>query len=103
MKAIGLKITFQRQDGMIATRQEDFDRSLEEIIKNIFNQVPYRHWIINKIFDARIIFDNRGSYFDACLDCSILNRALNMPLMSMTGRETVFDTPEDCVDRHKSE
>lgn len=23
--------------------------------------------------------------------------------LNLTGRETVFDTPEDCVDRHKSE
>lgn len=77
MKAIGLKIAF-RQGDMITTRQENFDKSVEEIVKDIFNRVYFKHWNINKmqIIEAYIIFDNLGSYYKSYLDCSVLNGAI---------------------------
>jgi hypothetical protein len=77
MKAVGLKIICLRADGEITTWHTIFDKSVEDIIRDIMHE---KNWIGGKFLEIYLEFDNQGEYYKVQLD--VLNYGFNQLLGS---------------------
>jgi len=65
MDATGIKFVCERADGEITTWHDVFEKSAEDVIRDVRHQ---KDWVGGKFLDIYLEFNNKGEYYKVYLD-----------------------------------